>query len=205
MILDKLFKRVRCRPVVYDSGFFSEAWFREWETLREVFAVLLGSEPKWCAILDFGCGPGAMIDLMAQRGLDYVGCDFSAEARQLYLERFGRHPERYVSHLEQLNDRKFDLLLALDVLEHMRDDEIVQLLEKARPISELLFNISRARGIRGHINIKSDRAWIAYMKKHGCRFEKERTDKLRRLYAQLRPGSPDQWDKNLFLFSRSLS
>lgn len=201
-MLDRLINRLLRRPVVYDDSFFTDSWFKEWANLSIVLASLIESEPKWHAVLDFGCGPGAMIDLMAERGLDYVGCDYSAEARQLYLEHFGRYPERYLSNLDEAVAKKNDLLLAFDVLEHMRDDEIAGLLVKVHSISELLFNISRTRGIPGHINIKSDRAWIAFMKKQGYRFEEKRTHKLRQLYAQQRPGSPDRWDKNLFLFSR---
>ena len=170
--------------------------------MRFVLASLIENEPKWRSVLDFGCGPGVMIDLMTDRGLDYVGCDFSAEARQLYLEHYGRYPERYLSSLEDAAVKTYDLMLSFDVLEHMRDDEIAKLLDVVRSIPELLFNISRTRRIPGHINIKSDRAWIVYMKDQGYRFEEKRTRKLRQLYAQQRPGSPDQWDRNLFLFSR---
>lgn len=201
-MLNRLIKRLLRRPVVYDGSFFTEAWFGEWANLRMVLASLLESEPKWRTVLDFGCGPGAMIDLMTDRGLDYVGCDYSAEARQLYLDHYGRYPERYLTSLNDAVRKKNDLLLAFDVLEHMRDDEIARLLDKVRLIPELLFNISRTRGIPGHINIKSDRAWVAYMKKQGYRFEEARTRKLRQLYVQQRPGSPDRWDRNLFLFRR---
>jgi SAM-dependent methyltransferase len=201
-MLNRLINRLFKQPVVYDGSFFSEAWFKEWANLRSVLASLIASEPKWRKVLDFGCGPGAMIDLMTSQGLDYVGCDYSTEARQLYLEHYGRYPERYLSNLDEAVAKKNDLLLAFDVLEHMRDDEITRLLDNVRSIPELLFNISRTRGIPGHINIKSDRAWIAFMKKQGYLFEESRTNKLRHLYAQLRPGSPDRWDRNLFLFRR---
>ena len=201
-MLNRLINRLLRRPVVYDDSFFAEAWFREWASLRIVLASLIENEPKWRTVLDFGCGPGVMIDLMTDQGVDYVGCDYSAEARQLYLEHFGQHPDRYLSNLDEAVVKKNDLLLAFDVLEHMRDDEIAKLIDKVRSIPELLFNISRTRGIPGHINIKSDRAWIAYMKEQGYRFEEKRTHKLRQLYAQQRPGSPDRWDCNLFLFSR---
>lgn len=204
-MLGRLINRLLRRPVVYDGSFFTEAWFREWAGLRMVLAALIESEPKWRAVLDFGCGPGVMIDLMTDRGLDYVGCDYSAEARELYLEHYGRYPERYLASLDDAVAKQNDLLLSFDVLEHMRDDEIAKVLDKVRPIPELLFNISRTRGIPGHINIKSDRAWIAFMKAQGYRFEEKRTHKLRQLYAQQRPGSPDRWDRNLFLFRRAAS
>lgn len=202
-MLNRLINRLLRRPVVYDGSFFTQAWFREWAELRMVLAALIESEPKWRAVLDFGCGPGVMIDLMTDRGLDYVGCDYSAEAHQLYLKHYGQHPERYLTNLDDAVSKKNDLLLSFDVLEHMRDDEIAKVLDKVRSIPELLLNISRTRGIPGHINIKSDRAWIAYMKAQGYHFEENRTRKLRQIYTQQRPGSPDQWDRNLFLFSRA--
>jgi len=186
---------------VYDENFFTDAWFKEWENLSLVLAALIKSEPKWQAVLDFGCGPGVMIDLMTDRGLDYVGCDYSPEARQLYLEHYGRYPEQYISDLKVAIAKHHDLLLSFDVLEHMRDDEIASLLDTIRSIPELLFNISRARGIPGHINFKSDRAWVNFMEEHGYRFEEVRSQKLRNLYTQQRPGSSDLWDRNLFLFS----
>jgi 2-polyprenyl-3-methyl-5-hydroxy-6-metoxy-1,4-benzoquinol methylase len=201
-MLNRLINRLLRRPVVYDGSFFTEAWFKEWGELRMVLAALIESEPKWRTVLDFGCGPGVMIDLMTDRGLDYVGCDYSAEARQLYMEHYGQHPERYLANLDDAVAKQNDLLLSFDVLEHMRDDEIANVLDKVRAIPEVLFNISRTRGIPGHINIKSDRAWIAFMRAQGYRFEEKRTHKLRQLYAQQRPGSPDRWDRNLFLFSR---
>lgn len=136
----------------------------------------------------------------------YIECvTKNAEARQLYLEHYGRYPERYLASLDDAVAKKDDLLLSFDVLEHMRDDEIANVLYKVHSIPEVLFNISRTRGIPGHINIKSDRAWIAYMKAQGYHFDEKRTHKLRQFYSQQRPGSPDRWDRNLFLFSRSTS
>lgn len=204
-MLSSFFKSLVKRPVVYDDSFFREAWFKEWKDLSLVLASMIESEPKWQTVLDFGCGPGVMIDLMADRGVEYVGCDYSSEAQQLYLSHYGRYPERYLSSLDDVIHRKNDLLLAFDVLEHMRDEEITQLIDRVQVIPELLFNISRARAIPGHINIKSDRAWVAYMKKHGYRFDENRTRRLREIYVQLRPGSPDRWDRNLFLFYREES
>ena len=187
-MLNKLLNMLRLRPVVYDENFFTDAWFKEWANLSAVLASMIESEPKWRVILDFGCGPGVMIDLMNDRGLDYVGCDYSAEARQLYMEHYGRYPDRYLSNLDDAVAKQNDLLIAFDVLEHMRDDEISTMLDAVRSVPELLFNISGARGIPGHVNIKSDRAWITEMKQKGYGFEAARTHELRRRYGQQRPG-----------------
>jgi len=201
-MLHKLVSRLLRRPVVYDESFFAEAWFAEWATLQMVLAKIIEVEPKWRKIIDFGCGPGVMIDLMTDHGFDYIGCDYSAEARSLYLEHYGKYPDCYLTNLDEAGQKNFDLLIAFDVLEHMHDAEIASFLGKINLIPELLLNISRTRGIPGHVNIKSDRAWIEYMKKQGYYFEENRTSILRQVYSKLRPGSPDRWDRNLFLFSR---
>ena len=201
-MLRKLINRLRRGPVIYDNNFFQDAWFKEWMTLSSVLKSMLESEPNWKSVLDFGCGPGVMIDLMADCGLDYVGCDYSAEARQLYLHNYGRYSERYLTTIEASLASKRDLLLAFDVLEHLRDEEITKLLESTTTIPEMLFNISRTRGIPGHVNIKSDKVWLSFMHAHGLHLEEQRTKALRQIYSQLRPGCPDRWDKNLFLFRR---
>ena len=118
------------------------------------------------------------------------------------MKRYGRHPQKYVRTLDELSTRDFDVLMAFDVFEHMTDHQITALIGQVKRIPELLLNISRTRGIPGHINLKSDRRWISFMRDLGYGFEEERSRELRSLYAKLRPGVPDQWDKNLFLFRR---
>ncbi|MHB8742009.1 MAG: class I SAM-dependent methyltransferase [Sulfuricaulis sp.] len=199
-ILNRLF---RPRAVVYGAGFFGDQWFQEWQALKDVLSRLIRSEPRWRTILDFGCGPGVMIDLMNDRGYEYFGCDSSTEARALYIKHYGKYPDRYLARLEDAGDRHADLLLSFDVLEHMRDEEIENLLAKTKKIPEVLVNISRQRGIPGHINIKPDRQWIAFFKSRGFSFADARTRELRKIYETLRPGCPDLWNKNLFLFERA--
>lgn len=198
-ILNRL---IRTRAVVYGAGFFGDQWFREWEALKEILCHLIRCEPRWRTILDFGCGPGVMIDLMNDRGYEYFGCDSSAEAKALYLRHYGKYPDRYLARLEEAGDRRVDLLLSFDVLEHMRDEEIENLLAETDGIPEVLVNISRQRGIPGHINIKSDRRWISFFKSCGFAFADARTRELREAYEALRPGCPDLWNENLFLFRR---
>lgn len=202
MIFEKFLRHVLNRPVVYGEEFFSDNWFREWETLKEVLGSMIASEPRWQRILDFGCGPGIMIDHLNDRGIDCIGCDYSTEARALYMKSYGRNPQKYVRTLDELRTRDFDVLIAFDVFEHMTDDEITALIGQVKRIPELLLNISRARGIPGHINLKPDRRWISFMRNMGYGFEEGRSRDLRTLYSKLRPGAPDQWDKNLFLFRR---
>lgn len=191
------------RAVRYDEQFFSDGWFQNWETLKHVLSALLLSESRWRKILDYGCGPGVMIDFMNGCGIDYVGCDVSPEARRLYLERFGKNPAKYLSSIDTLPDVRFDVMISFDVLEHMRDEEIAGLLGQIPRIPEILVNISRVRSIPGHINLKGDRAWLHFFESLGWVFELDRTARLRGRYVQQRPDRGDLWHQNLFLFRRA--
>jgi SAM-dependent methyltransferase len=190
------------QDVVYGSSFFRQQWFQGWQELQPVLAQLITEAGRWRNVLDFGCGPGVMIDPMTANGFNYVGCDYSEEAKDLYLERFGRHPDRYVSQLCAVNLADFDVLLSFDVFEHMTDQEITELLEASRQVPDLFVNISRERRTPGHINIKSDRGWRSFFERHGLELCEETTRILRESYTKLRPGCPDLWNRNMFVLSR---
>jgi GT2 family glycosyltransferase len=188
--------------VVYNESFFLPGWFKNWEELKHVLKELIMYNPTWKDIFDFGCGPGVMIDFMNDAGFNYVGCDYSPNARELYLEKHGAYPEKYLTELPE--DKNIDLFLSFDVFEHMTDEEIMTVLDKVKQPAFFLFNISREKGIPGHINLKSDREWIRFFSSRKLQFLQDDTMNLRSLYLKKRGAASDLWDKNLFLF-RSVS
>lgn len=188
----------RARDVRYDEAFFTDAWFSNWGELQYILAELVLSIPSWRSVLDFGCGPGVMIDLMNQRGLDYTGFDPSPEARGLYLKHYGLYPDKFVS---SLNINSFDVVVSFDVLEHMSDDEIDLFISKFANVRDMLVNISRAPGIPGHINLKTDEQWLAFFALRGRTFNELLTTELRNRYKILKEDCGDAWDKNMFVFS----
>ncbi|GAB6111192.1 hypothetical protein JCM14713_09500 [Desulfomicrobium salsuginis] len=182
----------------YDEDFFTEAWFSNWSELQYILADLVLAVPSWRSVLDFGCGPGVMIDLMNQRGLDYTGYDPSPGARALYLKHYGQCPDKFVS---KLNKDDFDVVVSFDVLEHMNDDEIDLFISKFANVRDILVNISRVPGIPGHINLKTDNQWIAFFELRGRVLNKTLTATLRNRYKNLKENCSDAWDRNMFVFS----
>jgi SAM-dependent methyltransferase len=203
MIQRLLAKIIRQNCVVYNSTFFNEAYFQNWTELRPILANLIRTQSRWRAILDYGCGPGIMIDSMNDAGYYYVGYDRSVEARAMYASKFGKYPNLFVKDLSKVRLEDFDLLLAFDVLEHLTNQEVRMLLRTTHAIQEVFVNISRACWIPGHINIKSDRKWIKLFESEGLFLETEVTDYIRRRYRELRPSRPDIWHKNIFVFMRT--
>ena len=186
--------------VNYDASFFGETWFENWEGLKFLLKELIELDSHWKRIFDFGCGPGVMIDLMNDAGYDYVGFDTSDQARELYLYRFGGYPKNFLNNLEHFKDSEWDLCISFDVLEHMEDEQVIEVFSGLSNVSELFLNISRQKGIPGHINLKEDNDWISLFKEIGFIYDSEKSESLRRKYLELRSNGPDKWHENIFLF-----
>jgi SAM-dependent methyltransferase len=73
-------------------------------------------------ILDVGCGTGANLELLAEYG-DAEGVDVSAEALAFCRERGLSNVRQGAAERLPYEDGSFDLVTALDVVEHLDDDK----------------------------------------------------------------------------------
>lgn len=201
-MIGRLIHRIAHRSTMYGAGFFNDSWFFNWERLKCTLKDLIATIPKWHSILDFGCGPGVMIDLMNEAGYNYIGFDNSIAAKSLYIQNYGKYPDRFLLEMDQALDQPYDLFLAFDVFEHLTDDQIKDIISATEGIPDYFLNISRNRSTPGHINIKSDKKWINFLESTGLRLNDSMTDFLRKSYADLHSECPDLWNKNIFLFSK---
>jgi SAM-dependent methyltransferase len=200
IMMRRLLRRFHTRrDVAYDENFFPPSWFDNWRELSGVLKALIISRRHWRSVVDFGCGPGAMIDLMNDSGIHYVGCERSPQARALYLKHYGRYSHMYVTDLADVDLPRMDVALSWDVSEHLTDEEARTVLRTMTPTPEIASNISRTKGLPGHINIKNDAQWIKLFGEAGLTLDVQGTRALRDLYKELRPKCPDAWDKNIFL------
>ena len=105
----------------------------EWNSVHFLSSLLV---PPGAEVLDVGCGTGRMGAQLLRAGCSVVGVDSDKE-RAVVAEDAGL--EVVVADLEQddalepLSDRQFDIVLCLDVLEHLRDPARV-----LRRVSQLL-------------------------------------------------------------------
>ena len=97
-------------------------WYR---ARRAILADLIRREampPKDGRILEIGCGTGHNLDMLGKFGrLDAIELD--DESRALAEKRFGRKiVSARLPELAGIADGEYDLIVALDVIEHIDDD-----------------------------------------------------------------------------------
>jgi SAM-dependent methyltransferase len=85
------------------------------------------------AVLDLGCGPGDVFELMPQ--VRYLGIDVSgnyvAAARRRFGER-ARFLKGDLNSVEMEQSGGFDQVIAMGVMHHLSDDEVVAMLRRIR-------------------------------------------------------------------------
>jgi 2-polyprenyl-3-methyl-5-hydroxy-6-metoxy-1,4-benzoquinol methylase len=115
-----------------------------WKRLHKVMDYIEVRAP-YGRVLDFGCGSGVMLPFLAGVSREVTAADIDL----LPLERMKRHiplasnvevRDAGVGTLRQMPAASFNLIIALDVLEHVKDlsETLTQLLRLLRPGAELV-------------------------------------------------------------------
>lgn len=132
-----------------------EDWYWWFVARREAalrFTQQYRPERQPLRVLDAGCGTGALLDhLLKQPGVEPYGLDFSGQA--LAYTRQRGHPRLVQGDLTRLPfpDSTFDVITALDVLEHIREDEgaLREIHRVLRPGGVLLASVPAFRFLWG--------------------------------------------------------
>lgn len=122
-------------------------------------------------VIDYGCGVGAY----AKAAMDY---GFKVEA----IEKFKAHRDylkQRIPELKIINKLKnVDIMLFIEVAEHMTDNELFALFEQGQP-KWILFSSTPHKSANdeqwGHINIKQPQEWDAFFATVGYRKHKDLT------------------------------
>jgi SAM-dependent methyltransferase len=89
-------------------------------------------------VLEVGCGPGTNCEWMP-KDIEYVGCDLSASyvahARERYGDRYEFHSAP-VGELAALGLKPFKVIIAVALLHHLTDDEVLTLCREVAMLLE---------------------------------------------------------------------
>jgi SAM-dependent methyltransferase len=123
----------------YDEDYFSAPWRRDGSRydlgcrrrLEGIHPRLIKEVFRPGRVLDMGCGPGMLMLLLLELGLDVTGIDFSQASRRLAPDAVrekivcGDLTDRIVE------PRSFDLVICREVLEHLSVLQVRRALERA--------------------------------------------------------------------------
>jgi SAM-dependent methyltransferase len=127
-------------------------WFRGRRRLLACLLARLGL-PARARVLDLGCGTGANGPVLSDHGRFAVGVDASTAALNLGRTAEGSHAGRLRADACALPfpDQIFDLVCALDVLEHLDDDAAAthELRRVLRPGGALVVFVPALRSLWG--------------------------------------------------------
>jgi SAM-dependent methyltransferase len=111
---------------------YDEGWDR-WDDMkrfgpmsqhtRRLIWSLIGNL-KFDSVLDVGCGQGSPLEQVAhlRPGVELAGVDFSPRAVELARERMPAATFTVLDLTKEALDKKYDLIICTDVLEHIPDD-----------------------------------------------------------------------------------
>jgi ubiquinone/menaquinone biosynthesis C-methylase UbiE len=172
------------------AGYYHERMLRGHRSQRywhqEKFRDVADRIADGMRVLDVGCGPGSFLQLLAEAkpGIEAVGVDIASRQIQYAQELFeSTRPEARVSFrvIEYLNPRlpfpdgSFDVVTAIEVIEHLHPHLAVQMLEEAgrvlAPGGRLLLTTPNYRSLWPLIEILLERSsTIKYHDQHINRF-----------------------------------
>jgi 2-polyprenyl-3-methyl-5-hydroxy-6-metoxy-1,4-benzoquinol methylase len=113
----------------YTSGTYLEKnplWHTEespWKA-EQVTRMLNRQAIAPTTICEVGCGAGEVLKQLQQRltdDCDFLGCDVSPQAIELCRSRANEKLHFLLGDVTKISDRFFDLILVLDVIEHLED------------------------------------------------------------------------------------
>lgn len=104
---------------------------------REIIEQLLPFLPSQGRVLDYGCGPGNLIERLLGTPLEVAGLDFSPATIETVTGRFAGQPNFIGAfELNELDERAglFDAAVVIEVVEHLYDEQLDELLANVKKL-----------------------------------------------------------------------
>lgn len=114
-------------------------------------------------VIDFGCGTGVYSEVMRQNGFNILAQDIFKSHRDYCKENY---PDLKVV----ARPKDADLMLFIEVAEHMTDEEIKEAIQKINPFLILFSSTPETTDFDqdwGHINIKQENEWVFFWENLG--------------------------------------
>jgi 2-polyprenyl-3-methyl-5-hydroxy-6-metoxy-1,4-benzoquinol methylase len=131
---------------------------------NELFVALAKSVANYCkkfepsSVIDYGCGTGVYSEVMRQEGFNMMALDVFKSHRDYCKEQY--------SELKVIaRPKAAEMMLFIEVAEHMTDQEISNAIDVIEPRVILFSSTPHSTEndeMWGHINIKQEAEWVAF-------------------------------------------
>jgi len=154
-------------------------------------------------VIDVGCGTGALLQTLRDRGCEVFGLEY-AEAALKYCRARGLNVTKFDLERDGFCDtRTFDLAISMEVAEHLPEmaaDRYVELL--TRFSSVIVFTAAPpGQGGNDHVNEQPPSYWINKFRQCGFEYAEELSQRWRETWKA--SGDVESWyHQNLMIFRR---
>lgn len=152
-IYDAYYYRTGCgRPYQRD-----EQWMRFFDGIAD--RIIRDINPK--TVLDAGCAMGFLVEALRNRGVEAYGIDISEYAIQSAHESI--RPFCWVGSIAEPFPQKYDLIVTIEVLEHMPKEQAEKAIENFAHYTDQVLFSSGDEDLREvtHINLHPAEYWAA--------------------------------------------
>ncbi len=176
---------------MFGSGIYSDSYYIQVEDSERASVEVIASwliktiGPK--RVIDIGCGPGHLIEVLAHQGTQVLGVDYSAAAKQhvarkdLPFETFDlTDPDACIP------GAPWDMAVCCEVAEHLDGRHANTFVKHLASASDTIFLTAAEVGQGGlnHVNEQPNSYWIDKFTEFGFEFDQRLTKEARANFAE---------------------
>ncbi len=151
--------------------------------------------------IDIGCGIGGMVDQFHKMEIDAIGIDGDETCKKdkVFIHDYSKGP------IKELPDKVFDLAYSTEVLEHIDDAYVDNIMETFKKCKYALITAAPIgwKGV-GHVNEQSHYYWLKVFNKHGFILDTYNSIKVRQCSTLGWKASEKKGPRKMFLRHRGL-
>lgn len=162
-------------------------------------SILSSFAPK--TVVDVGCGTGALLSALRDRGCEVFGVEYSEAALRFCRRRRLDVLKLDLEHDEFVSNRAFDVALSLEVAEHLPESVADRYVDLLTGLSRTVVFTAAPPGQGGidHANEQPPSYWIGKFRQRGFTQDEATTARWREEWRQTRRVEAWYW-RNLIVF-----